>query len=1431
MEESQAFLKKISKNIAKDEPSISRKEIIGYYHHFIQDLPDTDLRATLVGNKKECCAFFIRCVKTAARKLLAKTAQQNEKSPSKGRTKAVKKKTAPAPQSDDDDDEEPSAEPVQSADAVRQQIIELLRCGKGADEVEQLIQDLWVQEVKLRLTENGADLDRYCQMLMMTDGVADLRTLKNIMLLRFNTLRDDAEEIIARKMKKRAGKRLKAFNKFLKMCHIRKTSYQQESESFPTYADLVTGLLSIYLDLFITANRGEEVSRKVQRCTCSLVKQLTAGLGEKSLDTVLQMTAADSDTSTCLSSLMRYLLREKPTKESHTHYLRYVLTVCKWRNVLSDLDDLVLETRLVRAPKGFLGWAVEWQPQLEGEFPDDRKFKGRTITTFLLDDADEDMQTLLSDAIASCERQTAADPDAEMEEEDQSEEEEAQPGKKKRKKKKKKIHGAAATTKEDDLEATEDTEDVLFAVDRGSGVEGRISKTAKKRKSGDTVEVFDLSTLGNAAESPEPQEDNSGSLFLIDRGTKKGASVGGSEGKGTTKRKKKKKTTGAGVTDDQDVSVSRENKDSADQNGFFVDRGNGTDVSMTVTGGEDEPKKKKKKKTADGSNTSKQDTTVSIDSNDSADEASFYIDRGEKAAIVSSSENAGGAKKKKRKRARKSNSSSELNKQDDQVASGADSTDGDGLSSKETKEDIYLTENDKSAENKTQNGNEVERQVSIISSNDIEIREVTTEKGTIRSEQTIEETEVILTSQSEGNDTPMQADLTVSFSASTESVHTEKAKSPTLTPNSSPLKSRRRTASEKLVLSDQDCSDQNTRGSRKNSESSPSSQNLSESRRRRTVSDSHSSKATAPDLNQRQAADETLTKADNLPSPTTKQKMSIEKSTPTALSIKTVKLVSETSQFGSPFLGKMATLNIHSPLNKSPLKSTDSVKTGLSPTKSPLKLSESEVAMVKPGLSPTKSPQKSNNADEAVSLKTLSSPRSPTKSRATASMFFTEEVVPGSDSDETDDRHLLSNESMVPNSVSEAESQSEIALVPDLHVHLKQDSSEGATKEKRTSNSGSDAPLSSPSARSGKKSRASLQSPQTVTDNKSPAGTPTADSPSVKKSPNQKRKWGSLSPASPAETEEDLVSSSGEVEQGKKKSAKKTGLASPLSQREEKRSEESPKSSMPQKTPETNNKPKKKSVKSTTPISRRTRRQRKSMAVGTPTSVKSPKATHSEEESKMERRKAKSASKKARKTQVESPEKHAAESGVSSGDQSSQSQQDYDVAAPKRSRKSQVIASSEDADSSGSRKSQVIASSEDADSSGSGSTTKATRRKSVSLLHDFQKKALKSMVLDPKAAESPKSRKKSSKEGPESPKSFTKLKELSESPLPSSPRAEPERARKTSGAEESEERREKKWESRSPGKKSPSSAQESEGHEIKTRSKKKGYYLRKSVKF
>jgi hypothetical protein len=54
-------------------------------------------------------------------------------------------------------------------------------------------------------------------------------------------------------------------------------------------------------------------------------------------------------------------------------------------------------TRMVGAPKGFVDWAKEWEPSLSQHFSEDRKFKGRVVTSFLLDEARGDLFQLLTD--------------------------------------------------------------------------------------------------------------------------------------------------------------------------------------------------------------------------------------------------------------------------------------------------------------------------------------------------------------------------------------------------------------------------------------------------------------------------------------------------------------------------------------------------------------------------------------------------------------------------------------------------------------------------------------------------------------------------------------------------------------------------------------------------------------------------------------------------------------------------------------------------------------------------------------------------------------------------------------------------------------------------------------------------------------------------
>lgn len=55
------------------------------------------------------------------------------------------------------------------------------------------------------------------------------------------------------------------------------------------------------------------------------------------------------------------------------------------------------KSRDLPAPKGFIHWLLKKSPALSEDLPTDRKFKGRLVTAFILDDVDDNIHDRLLD--------------------------------------------------------------------------------------------------------------------------------------------------------------------------------------------------------------------------------------------------------------------------------------------------------------------------------------------------------------------------------------------------------------------------------------------------------------------------------------------------------------------------------------------------------------------------------------------------------------------------------------------------------------------------------------------------------------------------------------------------------------------------------------------------------------------------------------------------------------------------------------------------------------------------------------------------------------------------------------------------------------------------------------------------------------------------
>ncbi|KAL8596883.1 hypothetical protein ACOMHN_065833 [Nucella lapillus] len=595
-----SLLIKIAKHIANDEPTISDKEIKIYFQRILEDLPRGDLRENLLQEKKKHALFLVRKV----RKILSN--QQEEESvvqngvateeAAENGTAAVEavENDAAADCTDEGADVSPSSSsslPLAFDAGVR--LNHLLQSETYDEATGESISQLWVQIPKGSMGAAFAGLDRHCLMLMMTDANSTPRILYNVLMDCYTCLVNNLKNIRERSSPKRARKQLQSVEKFLRMFLVRGSRSTEEITEFPSVVDLLMAMVSMYLDLFVLAHRDGEATVKQQQQMRLLVKQATAGAGGgKAFDAVLQMNP-DAHSAAYFAPLIRYLMRERPARKSPSHYLRYVLAACRFKPLWSHLTDVVTEVRMLRAPKGFVHWLRRWNPQVTEELPGDSKFKGHAVTAFLLDDADERVTDMLIRAIASYEKgKTSAETETDMDQQDenaQQDKHEEKAGVGKKKKKKKMVTAvteeAVGSNESGELLHTVDAEDDVTSEEEMSGGDD----TDEQEPTAPNVEVFDLTNFGQAEDSDALENGNGDDdLFMIDRGRKRSSYSTSSD---TTEPKKAKKAEAAAAP-----VLAQVSEDAT----FFIDRGQKNEKkktkSLNEVQGSDSTLKKTKKK-------------------------------------------------------------------------------------------------------------------------------------------------------------------------------------------------------------------------------------------------------------------------------------------------------------------------------------------------------------------------------------------------------------------------------------------------------------------------------------------------------------------------------------------------------------------------------------------------------------------------------------------------------------------------------------------------------------------------------------------------------------------------------------------------------------------------------------------------------------------
>ena len=658
-------------------------------------------------------------------------------------------------------------------------------------------------------------------------------------------------------------------------------------------------------------------------------------------------------------------------------------------------------------------------------------------------------------------------------------------------------------------------------------------------------------------------------------------------GKKLKKKKRKKAETKATATDNDEAAEDNDAAEETEDVTFTTDVGEG---EATVMSGN----KRKRKLQADVevfdlSNLARPDGVSDDPSGSQNADSLFVIDRGAKSTPITNGSDPTQEPKKKKKKKKKTSDMNGMAVEEisQPVQEVGDSADGGSFFVDRGARRNAVTVIEQSAGVEPRKGKKTKAkgqgESSGVDSGDGDVEAVAA--GSAGDDETM----VIETSDSgDVGACTMQADSMVLFSVDRGDNKAKRMDSPAAVSGEAVVKTRLRTASEESR------SGQKPSGDRKQgmtaSESLASCQAVSDERqqRRHTASERLTMDRTLPSPSRRRSASERSVPDQKSPDKR-RSKVSAD-STPTALDSVESKTVLDSDSLDSQSNEKSAAVTARTSARKSGINSKAFKKVDLEEasesTRSPL-VGKNAILNTKP--SSTKF-QKSSRVSEEVLLNV--------------------EVVPDSDVEDAGEGTGASSGSIVPNSVSETDSQNEASLVPDLRVHLKpQPPQTGSSMKSRRSSGFTSEPMkASPALKEREKTAtpglAGLKSPASL------AAESDASASARKKDSKLKRKRNSLLPSQQAGAEDGAAKS--ELENLQSSSGRGRSMTSSRPAGTE-GGEGNADATVSSTTPQGGAKPRPTKPKSTTPVSRRTRARRSTM--GTTPVSSSTAATDTKSES------------------------------------------------------------------------------------------------------------------------------------------------------------------------------------------------------------------------
>ena len=637
-------------------------------------------------------------------------------------------------------------------------------------------------------------------------------------------------------------------------------------------------------------------------------------------------------------------------------------------------------------------------------------------------------------------------------------------------------------------------------------------------------------------------------------------------GKKLKKKKRKKAETKAAAMDNDEAAEDNDTAEETEDVTFTTDVGEGD--ATVMSGNKRKRKLQEDVEVFDLSNLASPDGVSDNPSGSQNAGSLFVIDRGAKSTpITNGSDPTQELKKKKKKKKKTSDTNGMAVEEISQpVQEVSDSADGGSFFVDRGARRNAVTVVEQSVGVEPRKGKKTKAKGQGESSG-VDSGDGDVEAGSAGDDETV----VIETSDSgDVGACAMQADSTVLFSIDRGDNKAKCTDSPAAASGEAIVKTRLRMASEESLSGQKPSGDQ--KQGMTASESLASCQGVSDERqhRRRTASERLTTDRTLPSQSRRRSASERSVPDQKSPDKR-RSKVSAD-STPTASDSVESKTVLDSDSLDSQSNEKSAAVTARTSARKSGISSKALKKVDLE------EASES-----------SRSPLVGKNA---ILNTKPSSTKSQKCSRVLEEVLLNMEVVPDSDVEDAGEGTGASSGSIVPNSVSETDSQNEASLVPDLRVHLKpQPPQTGSSmKSRRSSGSTSEPMKASPALKEREKSAT-----PGLPGSKSPASLAAesdAAASARKKDSKLKRKRNSLLPSQQAGAEdwaaklelENLQSSLGKC--GSTTSSRPAGTEG---------GEGNADATVSSTTPQGGAKPRPTKPKSTTPVSRRTRARRSTM--------------------------------------------------------------------------------------------------------------------------------------------------------------------------------------------------------------------------------------------